>query len=48
MGNIKLMLSCQESQIESITKKAKEYFENELKIEKFIKLINTSDENNIF
>lgn len=46
--NIKLMLSCQESQIESISKKAKEFFEDDLKIENFSNFINTNYKNNIF
>ena len=48
MENIKRMLSCQESQIINISKKAKECFEDELKIENLSNLINTSYENNIF
>ena len=47
MENIKRMLSCQESQIINISKKAKECFEDELKIENLSNLINTSYENNI-
>ena len=48
MKNIKLMLSCPENQIKSISKSAKDFFENELKLESFDNLINTSYENNIF
>lgn len=47
MENIKLMLCCQESQIISISKKAEEFFENDLKLETFNNLIDIGDENNI-
>ncbi len=48
MENIKQMLSCQESQIKSISKSAKDFFENELKLENLSNYINTNYENNIF
>jgi len=47
MENIKLMLSCPENRIKSISKSAKDFFENELKLESFNNLIESGDESNI-
>lgn len=48
MKNIKLMLSCKESQIIIMSKTAKDFFENELKLESFNNLVESSYEDNIF
>jgi len=47
MENINLMLSCKESKVISISKNAKDFFENELKLESFNNLIESGDESNI-